>query len=422
MADSVNFLDTKRMTKGSPIRLGDQDLVEINIIDDGNCAFNTIAVALVEQMLLGKATLDKTSQQTLINALLESVLILEERVKLYRGQESTLSGSAYTDLADDLENFVKFLKPGINFADLEKYVRENAKTRLQLAALSVGMAPALRDWGVKLYRSDLIAITDDTDAMKLFEDRVHAGYEALAPLVQQGLKMNLEVFDDQRQVNLLEKLDNVESIRVRHLSAPNHWNLLLPVTQTQGILAVIDAPKAEQTTAQILDETQTLIDYEASMAIELKRARKADDISRISQDLPEAVLVAKRASENLVKLKQASHDPNAYAALTEEHSKHAVSMVRSLRRSLHLTERNVHSLKLATDLERDLALGFVAKPVEEVVSTVYKSDETLAHALQSTLLLDFFSSHYNALAHARINDKKPKPVEEKLREPIKPGR
>tara|TARA_R110000868_G_scaffold112110_1_gene302162 strand:+ start:2777 stop:4048 length:1272 start_codon:yes stop_codon:yes gene_type:complete len=397
----VKLLNTTNVSLGRLEKLAGQNFIEVPAIGDGNCASNAFALGLID--LIQRDALrfeDKAKQQRLLAALANNVVTLKQRHQLYVGIPGQIMGNSYSDLAEDLENFINLVERKPNFQAVIDYIKNNSDGRLKVAALHVGLAPALREIGAELHLSTMQNITDELRAedLKLMSDGEYAGFDILAPLAQDFFHVNFTAFmkANANQPQASRLIDDAPDIHLYQTGA--HWNYLLPVKQEDGLKQVLVAPANVNAMSEVIDETQTQIDYVGYQAKQFAKNSKL-----ISAALPEVAQTVSAASENLLSnTLQDANDEAVQAARTKlsvEHHAHSDSILDSVRKKLKIKE-NINSLGVISfkgsvgEMQKALLLGDVRPLPSEKVS----DDEHLARALQNAEVLSFLCSHYTALS------------------------
>jgi hypothetical protein len=221
--------------------------IEIPAIGDGNCSVNAFALGLIDLIHSDREfKLAETSFNVLIQKIRTNLNILEKRLKLYQGRkDSLLCGNAYVDLVEPLFDFINFIKVNATIAQalFFEYILSQ-KSRLQVAALHVALAPALRDIGASQYQILLTNISEDMrDAELLMHDGVEAGEEILNPLALFfGIHLTIIDEDNHGTLRLVEMTSqqmsqNQPNMAVIHI--PGHWNYIMPTTQKNGLAELL---------------------------------------------------------------------------------------------------------------------------------------------------------------------------------------
>lgn len=229
--------ETENVTLKCKCRTADgSEFYEIPAIGDGNCAYNAFALGLIGAIKRGHQ-IDDDVLKAFIELIRKdtNLAILKQRVALYRGQNSRLTGNQYTDLADKLENFISLWNA--NDANLIGFILHQ-NSRIEIAALHVALAPALRDMAINKLFADKKISKQNIEILK--RDETLAGnfeLEALAPIF--NININL------CRTNIPGKID-VQPAHAHIDDAPelfllyiedkankkdNHWNLLVTPEQ-----------------------------------------------------------------------------------------------------------------------------------------------------------------------------------------------
>jgi hypothetical protein len=132
----------------------------------------------------------------------------------------------------------------------------------------------------------------------------------------------------------------------------------------------------------LLGSTIKLVAEEADKAKQF-----ASDAKAIKQCLSETAAMVQQATQNLFALHDQSTSTTAsvYQKLFTDHSQHSTAILQSVREHLRVSDHNLESFKLTTELEKDLlqGKGEDTQPLTQ--------DEALARSLQSYEILSFLS-------------------------------
>ena len=243
MSITITLASTQKITKGTLLTLQGYQYNEVDAIGDGNCAFNSAALAIIDLIKRDQLLLSDEQFNTLLRKIREHENILRERIKFYRGQSTSLqAGAAYSDLIYPLETFIEF----INQATLTKedFIAciKSTNDRIQIGALHVGLAPALRSISADIQDLKFAAVAkvDDAvltiDAKNLRNDGVEAGEELLAPLMHDFFKINSNFFDAKnpgRAANNSSVILGAPEVAFKHTG--NHWSYLMTAGQNDGL-------------------------------------------------------------------------------------------------------------------------------------------------------------------------------------------
>ncbi len=338
------------------------EYTEISAIGDGNCGLNAFVMGLINLIQLGELNLHEDTYAALLEALNNSLPTLKERLNLYKGLPSKIEGNAYTDLAAPLSVFIHFIKSKPSLREFEVYLNE-AKTREQVAAISVGMAPALRLLGENTFRQRLVTVGAPrehlADLDHLTGDGVEMGHELSAQLAYDFFKLNLTVLNDVKkdastyaQVKLSEPLVNAPTLVMIH--RPGHWNAGILANQKQGLA---ELPHSEE-------------------------SKKEDtlSLSATSKNLREL-------AENL--LKSPTSLPNL-----ESVASHSERVVNQMKEEIEINAESLRRLGLKPE-----QIKLILNPLSPTQST----DAALAFALQNAEIAGFLSAHYHSFAKKPVS-------------------
>jgi hypothetical protein len=398
----VKLIETTNVSLNTNQRqLGGQAYHTIAAIGDGNCAFNALTLALVDLIKRDQFRLENhNTQQALLGAVLASRRILEQRLALYRDQPSTFTGkTGYSDLADDLARFISILGNDLTYPQLIQYVKDNSGSRLQVAALHVAFAPALRNTAVQLHQVELAALGNEQmlrEARTRSADGAAAGHTELTAIAKQ-LGINLHIYSSANAVveyptHNIVGAPHVSLVHEPAVSGEDHWNFVVPVAQQDGVVAAIKPVVVSPANIEnVLGETEALVVKEERIATEFDA-----DNQLIAGKLSEVAGVIKHASKNLLAINAADQADQAadYEALLVRHSDSTKSILTAVRHNLGLTKATLNSLKPVSALEEELLLGTAVPELPD-------EDTRLAHTLQNTYVLSFLSRHYATLHGAK---------------------
>jgi hypothetical protein len=208
------------------------DFIVIPAFGDGNCAANAAGLLIIDLILRDK--FDQAHYNTLYQAITDTMPTLQQRLALYQ------TGDMYSDVAEPLNEFIEFINTNPDWEQFSNFVKEKRK-RDQIAALHVGLAPALRDIGIKGYAQDMKdrevpdeQIAQEIEALK--QDGEHAGDELLMGIAH-TLNINIHTYDENKGV--IKGRVNVGDADGHILYVPGHWDFLIPADQTDGLAAVL---------------------------------------------------------------------------------------------------------------------------------------------------------------------------------------
>lgn len=388
----VKLVETTNVSLARECKLGGKDFIEVPAIGDGNCALNSFALGLIDLIKRNQTVLKgEEKQREFMAQIVASLEVLEDRLHLYSTGKGRgdVYGNAYPDLAHGLEEFIQFIKDGPDYYELVAYIDSVANTREQIAALHVALAPALRNIAVARYQQQMKAIgVDDqallADAHRLQFDGVSVGHESLVPLAHDFFQINLNMFESRNgfSIDPVSEIADAPTINVLHV--PGHWNYLIDAEQKDGLVKQLGEPEVnENDLSQILDETESLVLLEGAHAEQFVSSPQT-----IEPELGEVVQVVKQAGENLLVMAETGSDAKEYDRLSDDHSKHSSSILKSVRENVDLSDKNLESLKLS-ELEKDLLLGKLDEKAEAMTD-----DARLARALQDAEILHFVSAKH----------------------------
>lgn len=233
-----------------------QNFVEIPAIGDGNCAFNAAGLLIIDLILRDK--FNRAHFDKLKEALAATVMTLEKRLALYREQASPLTGNAYTDLAQPLEEFIDFIcTKDRSWNEFSAYIKSQT-TREQIAALHVGLQPALRALGTdeidQHYQKNL-KVDDFTEIAQDVNNQKQDGEEADEPMVRGvgiALGININIYHDING-SICHPMGNKENdadASLLHVSG--HWNFITPVNQTNGLARALSSAPIAAAEAEVV--------------------------------------------------------------------------------------------------------------------------------------------------------------------------
>lgn len=226
----VKLAETTNVTLRRKLRKADgTEFYEIPAIGDGNCAFNAFALGLIAAIKQGQQ-IEQNTLDAFIDVIQknENLEILKQRVALYRGQTSMIEGNQYTDLADKLENFISLWNA--NDANLIDFIN-NQNSQIEIAALHVALAPALRELSCNAREAENNALANNITPQR--EDGADAGNDDFFVLAK-TFNLNVDVHQvTNKTKNEIQSQSNQEPIdptkhTIQVLHTGNHWNLLLP--------------------------------------------------------------------------------------------------------------------------------------------------------------------------------------------------
>jgi hypothetical protein len=401
----IKLGDTKNVRIDNHQRkFGSLSYKTIKAIGDGNCAFNAFMLALLDAIKRDQYHLeDLNKQQALVAAVLKSRSILEERLALYRGEESMFKGgAAYSDLAPDLSKFIDLLQPGLSFQQLMQYLKQNTNNSLQVAVASVAFAPAFRKLGVRLYRKELAQIANDEesmhlDARALKEEGIAVGHEVLTSIAAE-FGLNLKIYNSALPAANYFTRELADAPQIALVLEPgkthaeDHWNFLLPANQQDGLASVLSVVEVnQQNIASVMTETESLINNEDAVVKQFQ-----DNKATIEASLPEAAKGIKKASKNLLEINELNQPEHAasYNELLTRHSDNTKSILAALRDDLALSKTSLHNIRKVSALEEELLMGTSVPDLSD-------ADARLAQSLQNAYVISFFGKHYADFARAK---------------------
>lgn len=356
------LIETTNITKLRNFHCKGVEYTEISAIGDGNCGLNAFAMGLINLIQTGQLALGPDTYAALLTALNHSLPTLQKRLNLYKGLPTTTKGNAYTDLADLLGAFMDFIKSEPSLDAFNAYINE-AKSRQQIAAISVGMAPALRSLGKKTFRPRLRTVDAPKEHLRdlenLSHDGVEMGHELSAQLAYDFFKLNLLVLNDVKkdasnyaEVKLSKSLPGAPTLIMVH--RPSHWNAGIVADQKGGLA---DLPRCEE--------------------IEKAEAQSSRPLSKISKNLREL-------AENL--LKSTPSVPTLQSVASQ--SEHVVKeMKKEIEKEREIGAESLSRLGLKAE-----QINLIIKPL----SSDESKDAKLALALQNAEIAAFLSDHYQS--------------------------
>jgi hypothetical protein len=392
MVHNMLRIDQSNHVKKTRLVLPDgREVFVVSPLGDGNCATGSFALFLIDLIKrLKLPTLSAEKKVQFMKVVVANLNVLRDRLALYRGEENRTGDAAvaYSDLADDLENFIRFVSNHPDFDALFAYIIRFSNTQRRVAALHVALAPALRELGHQLH---LQTMYDQTGSLEqedylLGQDGVYAGFEILSVLAHDFFGINLTAFDGSHGTqHASAQIKNAPEVHLLRNVQPDHWNFLLPVEQQDGLGTPDLLPENEDMRANsnpLLGSTIKLVAEEADKAKQFAR-----DANTIKQCLPQTAAMVQQTTQNLFALHNQSTSTTAsvYQKLFTDHSQHSTAILQSVREHLRASDRNLESYKLTTELEKDLlqGKGEDTQPLTQ--------DEALARSLQSSEILSFLS-------------------------------
>lgn len=386
----VGLKDTSHITKAAKIAIGRQSYYQVPAFGDGNCSLNSLALALIDLIKRDQLNLNEEVFQEFLRHIRSTIVVLEQRLALYQGKHSALTGNAYNDVANDLEKFIAFIKDHnkLTFNEFKRYIKQQ-KSREEIAALHVALAPGLRNKGAEIYEIQLALVhVDDEqltgDAKNLYHDGVWAGHDVLMHLAHDFFGINLKLYD--KADNLQEKSATnpiagaPEAVLIH---SPGHWDCLLNEKQEDGLVADL-REKSEKVKSEpkvnreaIMDENESLLSFGAYLA-QGKIPQKSG--------LAEMTKVVKTTTQNLVEL-------NKDEVLETQANKIAESseaLIEKVRAELNLNEDRLDAYRLSTMQKELLTKGVAATNPDD-------ADAALARALQNAEILEFLNENYDEL-------------------------
>lgn len=407
----VKLVETNSVLLGRELNIGQQSYVEVSAIGDGNCAFNAFALGLID--LIHRGELKAQHDQKSLNALLSAIQnesnlkLLIERQKLYANEASELVGNAYEDIADELKQFITFVKSKPTVNRFIEYIK-NKQSRIGIAALHVALAPALRQIGVDSYIQSLQGLPlpeDDelfTDANNLKRDGEVAGQDVLMPLAN-IFNVNLHTKIDRKQADSIvsEKCGNDARPSITLIHLPGHYNYAYPQDQIDGLasclsrvqpnlssdthtdLALVSGEyhaqiqkknhKKELITKNQMIEVANLVNLEADVILENNAQSKVLDAS--------ITAIANVVKQNII---SASEDgQRTYEACVEQVLD---------RRSVSSRQSETSNTPYKEAVKALLFNGVTTRETDDV-----SDDEILARALQHAEILSFLNENFDAL-------------------------
>lgn len=384
----VELKDTAHITKAAKITAGRKSYYQVPAFGDGNCSLNSLALALIDLIKRDQLHLNEVLFQKFLQHIRSTMVTLEQRLALYQNKNSRLTGAAYRDVAKDLQKFITFIKDHnkLTFDDFKRYVNQQ-KSREEIAALHVALAPALRNKGAEIYEKKLTRVADDErligDAKSLYHDGVWAGHDVLMHLARDFFGINLKLYDKADNFQEKSATDLIAGApEVALVHSPGHWDYLLPEDQEDG-LAVDLKERSERVRIEpiasqgaIKDENETLLTFGAYLA--------QIDIQKFGLD--EMTKVVKTTTQNLVVLNE-DEVRGEQANKIAESSEAVIEKVRS---ELNLNEDQLSSFNLSKMQKELITKG----PVEIDPND---ADAALARAVQNAEILEFLNNNYEDL-------------------------
>ncbi|OGT61693.1 MAG: hypothetical protein A3E85_01955 [Gammaproteobacteria bacterium RIFCSPHIGHO2_12_FULL_45_12] len=388
----VDLKNTVNVMRGRVMASENKDpLTEISAIGDGNCAFNAFALGLIDLIQRDQCDLSDENFEALCQQI--NLPILNARVALYQGDVSPLKGNAYRDLVKPLEAFIDtFSSPPTKEAFIA-YVKQQT-TREAIAALHVGLAPALRAMAIEAYQktpdpllTDITARNQEAEAWK--EDGISAGEDVLMPLAE-SLHIHLSIYSENRPPITTQPHVPSDQSKIALLHRENHWNVLIPTAQTDGLSRL---PQADQP----FESIASLPSLDALSA--RLSARLNETPATAKQALQDAGLAIEKITLLLME-EQANNPKTTLSQTIQQTAQASTQMVKTAQKQLSLTRETLAPLFShpsskhdVAKLQIDLLLSSEAPPHAAPLD----HDEALARSLQNAEILTFLSRQYDAL-------------------------
>jgi len=251
----VKLIETNNVRLGRKITgFSDEtqaDFIEIPAIGDENCAGNAAGLLIIDLIL--RDQFDQVHFDKLKQAIIATSSTLEQRVALYRGQPSPLSGNAYTDLAQPLEEFIDFFcREDHDWNEFAAYIKSRT-TREQIAAMHIGLQPALRSLGIAELKKSLNTIVDENEEVaQAARDQEEDGVQAEDGMLRSIAKVfyiNIHIYNDEAD-NICRSYANEGAAGAYLLHTPGHWNYMICANQTDGLASVLSYASVSSATAR----------------------------------------------------------------------------------------------------------------------------------------------------------------------------
>ncbi len=269
--------ETDNLTLRSKRRKADgSEFYEIPVFGDGNCAFNAFALGLIGA-IKGGHQIDEDTLLSLIVLLKKpgNLATLKGRIKLYRGERSNIEGNQYSDLADSLEQLVNFFERNkLDPGGLIQFIKRQ-NTRIEIAALHVAFAPALREMSLNL-RDDHGAKKEETGPLRI--DGIDAGDQELKALSNEfGLNIDICQTNNKTIAPQIKQEAIDPAKRTMHiLHAGNHWNLLIKPDEKKYFAMLPDLTAAHKPPeGKLLDSSSRISEWLSTPTDE--NARRVDE-------------------------------------------------------------------------------------------------------------------------------------------------
>lgn len=340
---------------------------------DGNCAFNGFALCLIDLIKRDQLNLQEEQRQRFLDAIQVSLPLLRERVKLYRGEKTELQGNDYSDVADDLERFIEFMQTA-NYEDLVQYIKQQ-HNRYAIAALQVGLAPALRFLGANAHVNSFRSIgVDDEELLRdlnnLYRDGLEAGQELLTHLAQDfGVDLHLYSKDRNCRADLSAPVESaMPSVAILH--SPGHFDCLLPVKQVlmcKGIAA-------------------NLSDHHRLDQVVKQRDLLKEKLILSQKDLLDFARVTTETTESCLSEDSTIVDARNLAAISSD-------VITTVKNKFDVSDAKLEALGIHSDLQKQL----LQNPIPVADIDTVSDDEAIARALQNAEILSFYGQNYHSL-------------------------
>lgn len=408
----TNLVETNNVLPGRQINFGKDRYVEVSAIGDGNCAFNAFALGLIDLIQRDQLNSDndKKNLNDLMAAIRSELAILIERQKLYANQPSNIHGNAYADLAEGLNQFINFVRDASNTTDdFINYVKAQT-ARFSIAALHVGLAPALRKIGVDLYVGALKNTNADADmladAENLKQDGEFAGQDAL-PQLAKKFDLNLQTAIDKKSNPAIyaEKAESSSRPSISLVHVPGHYNYAYPEAQGDGLAQHLSENGRDYQSTRLADEL-ILLSQEHQKQIKAKSGSKKlinksqmTEVSNLVKLEAETLLAGELAQQDMAKVNAAI--ASIADAVKTNISQHSSGGAEAYQASVEkVLQRQTGASK--SSATKDSAYitevkGLLFNGVPAASKTLVSDDEALARALQNAEILDFLNENYDAL-------------------------
>lgn len=447
----AKFLHTSKISKAHQDSYDGKPFYVVPAFGEGNCALNAFSLACVDLIKQDKLQqLDADKQQLFMLALADkrNLEILRRRQAQYAAAES--------DMAVELMQVIKAIEANANhFAGFCQFVKNHSNSRAQVAALHVGLAPALREIGASMYKHALSEVVqsekkksavagDDPvhaehlavlekeleDADHLYADGASAGNEILVPLARDFFRINIRLYEQNTKkpiVYINPARQEVESVEVSPrpnesipevnlLHIPGHWDYLLPVSQTTGLAAGNALSDKEKTAVPVVEEIEPTQEIMAATVEIVSKEKQQETLFRlntsvIKNNLHDVSELMDQANHNLIALHSDSSPDANYHATVQQHEAATSAIVKTVRDHLQVTKASLDQLSpTMRSMQKQILLGEEENGHVKPVTKQIESDARLARALQNAEIVAFFDRHYRSLSGAKAPSKADEPT------------